>query len=74
MDEFSRYRQCVAGADAKAAVWLRRSVEANRNYPFAHFYLAVALAYLGEMDEARAAVQSGLARGDAVQMSAREQP
>jgi TolB-like protein/Flp pilus assembly protein TadD len=49
------------GADAEAAVWLRRSVEANRNYPFAHFYLAVALAYLGEMDEARAAVQSGLA-------------
>ena len=27
----------------------------------AHFYLAVALAYLGELDEARAAVQAGLA-------------
>jgi tetratricopeptide (TPR) repeat protein len=49
------------GADAEAAVWLRRSVEANRNYPLAHFYLAVALAYLGELDEARAAVQAGLA-------------
>jgi TolB-like protein/class 3 adenylate cyclase/Tfp pilus assembly protein PilF len=49
------------GADAEATVWLRRSVEANRNYPLAHFYLAVALAYLGELEEARAAVQAGLA-------------
>ena len=49
------------GADAEAVAWLRRSVEANRNYPLAHFYLAVALAYTGELDEARAAVQAGLA-------------
>jgi len=49
------------GADAEAVAWLRRSVEANRNYPLAHFYLAVALAYIGELDEARAAVQAGLA-------------
>jgi TolB-like protein/Tfp pilus assembly protein PilF len=49
------------GADAEGVVWLRRSVEANRNYPLAHFLLAVALAYLGELDEARAAVQAGLA-------------
>jgi TolB-like protein/class 3 adenylate cyclase/Flp pilus assembly protein TadD len=48
------------GADAEAVAWLRRSVEANRNYPLAHFYLAVALAYIGELDEARAAVQAGL--------------
>jgi len=46
---------------AEAAAWLRRSVAANRNYPLAHFYLAVALAYIGELDEARAAVQAGLA-------------
>ena len=49
------------GADAEAVAWLRRSVEANRNYPLAHFYLAVALAYIGELDEARAAVQAGVA-------------
>lgn len=49
------------GADAEAVAWFRRSVEANRNYPLAHFYLAVALAYIGELDEARAAVQAGLA-------------
>ena len=49
------------GADAEAVAWYRRSVEANRNYPLSHFYLAVALAYIGELDEARAAVQAGLA-------------
>jgi TolB-like protein/Flp pilus assembly protein TadD len=47
--------------DADAVVWLRRSVEANRNNPLAHFYLAVALAYLGEMNEAQATVKAGLA-------------
>ena len=49
------------GADAEAVAWLRRSIEANRNYPLAHFYLAAALALLGRLDEARAAAQAGLA-------------
>ena len=49
------------GADAEAVAWLRRSIEANRNHPMAHFLLAAALALLGELDEARAAVQAGLA-------------
>jgi Flp pilus assembly protein TadD len=49
------------GADAEAVVWLRRSIEANRNFPFTHFLLAAALAWLGALDEARAAVQAGLA-------------
>ena len=49
------------GADAEATVWLRRSLEANRNYPSAHFYLAAVLAYVGELDEARATAQAGLA-------------
>jgi hypothetical protein len=48
-------------ADAEAVVWLRRSLEANRNFPMVHFNLAAALAWLGELDEARAAVQAGLA-------------
>ena len=49
------------GADAEAVDWLRRSVEANRNFPLAHFHLAEALALLGQLDEARAAAQAGLA-------------
>jgi tetratricopeptide (TPR) repeat protein len=49
------------GADAEAVAWLRRSIEANRNFPFTHFLLAAALAWLGALDEARAAVQAGLA-------------
>jgi len=49
------------GADAEAIVWLRRSIEANRNYNFPHFLLAAALAHVGELDEARASAQAGLA-------------
>ena len=41
--------------------WLRRGIEAYRNYPLAHFYPAAALALLGSLDEARAAAQTGLA-------------
>jgi tetratricopeptide (TPR) repeat protein len=49
------------GADAEAASWLRRSIEANRNFPLAHFHLAEVLALLGQPDDARAAAQAGLA-------------
>jgi TolB-like protein/class 3 adenylate cyclase len=49
------------GADEEAVAWLRQSIEANRNLPFAHFHLAAALALLGQLDEARAAAQAGLA-------------
>jgi TolB-like protein/class 3 adenylate cyclase/Flp pilus assembly protein TadD len=48
------------GADAEAVAWLRRSTESNRNYPLSRFYLAAALAHLGELDEANAAARSGL--------------
>ena len=48
-------------ANAEAVVWIRRGLDANRNYSAAHFHLAAALARLGELDEARAAVQAGLA-------------
>ena len=47
-------------ADAEAIAWLLRSVEANRNYPIAHFALAAALALLGSLDQARAAAKAGL--------------
>jgi Tfp pilus assembly protein PilF len=36
-------------ADAEAAGWLRRSIEANRNHPNAHFALAAALGLLGAL-------------------------
>jgi TolB-like protein len=49
------------GADAEAIVWLRRSLEANRNHPIAHFFLAAVLAHVGELDEARGTAQAGLA-------------
>jgi tetratricopeptide (TPR) repeat protein len=49
------------GADAEAVPWLRRCLEANRNYPIAHFLLAAALALLGSLEEARDAVRAGLA-------------
>ena len=48
-------------ADADAILWLRLGLDANRNYAFAHFNLAAGLARLGELGEARAAVQAGLA-------------
>ena len=51
----------ILGADAEGVAWLRRCLEANRNYPIAHFQLAAALALLGSLEEARAAVRAGLA-------------
>jgi TolB-like protein/class 3 adenylate cyclase len=45
----------------QAVLWCRRAIEANRNYPDAHFHLAAALARLGRLDEARSAVEAGLA-------------
>ena len=47
-------------AEAEAATWMRRSLEANRNQPIGHFLLGSVLAHLGLAEEARAAVQEGL--------------
>ena len=49
------------GSYEQAVAWCRRAIEANRNFPPAYFWLAVALAQLGRLDEARAAVKAGLA-------------
>ena len=49
------------GDDAEAVSWMRRSLEANRNYSATHFDLAAALARVGKLEEARAAVNAGLA-------------
>jgi TolB-like protein/class 3 adenylate cyclase len=58
---FAGLAKLVLGADAEAVAWLRRCLEANRNYPLAHFHLAAALALLGSLEEARDAVRAGLA-------------
>jgi TolB-like protein/Tfp pilus assembly protein PilF len=47
------------GEDADAVAWFRRGIEANRNHPIAHFFLASSLAQLGMSDEARAAARAG---------------
>lgn len=49
------------GCDEEAVGWYRRSIESNRNFPIAYFYLATALAQLGRMSEARSATEAGLA-------------
>ncbi|HEY8751344.1 MAG TPA: winged helix-turn-helix domain-containing tetratricopeptide repeat protein [Tepidisphaeraceae bacterium] len=58
---YAGFAKLVLGADAEAVAWLRRSLEANRNYPLAHFQLAAALAHLGSLEEAQATVRAGLA-------------
>jgi TolB-like protein len=51
----------ILGEDTEAVEWLRRSLEANRNFPIAHFQFAAALALVGSVDEARAAALAGFA-------------
>ena len=48
------------GKDEEAVGELRRAIEANRNIAITHFYLAVALAELGRLDEARLEVREVL--------------
>ena len=67
-DDFASQWMLTAGAaklhlraDEEAVAWLRRSIESDRNWPLAHFFLAAALANLGRLEEARAAAQAGLA-------------
>ena len=65
----SVYRwQAIAGAakvflakDEEAVPQLRHAIELNRKYQPAHFYLAVALAGLGRLDEARIPAKEALA-------------
>jgi TolB-like protein/class 3 adenylate cyclase len=49
------------GSYEQAVAWFRRSIEANRNFPLAFFWLGSALAGLDRLDEARSAVKAGLA-------------
>ena len=47
------------GSWEQAVLWCRRAVEANRNFPQTHFSLALALAQLGRLEEARSATKAG---------------
>ena len=51
----------LLGSYEQAAVWCRRAIEANRNFPHPHFLLGSALALLGRLDEAESAARIGLA-------------
>jgi len=48
------------GADEESVSWLRRGIEANRNLPVGHFFLAAALAAVDRHDDARNAASAGL--------------
>jgi TolB-like protein/class 3 adenylate cyclase/Tfp pilus assembly protein PilF len=58
--QFVGLSKLQVGEDAEAVRWFLRSIEANRNWPIAHFFLATALALLGELDRAKAAAKAGL--------------
>jgi len=58
---FAGFAKLALGADEEAVAWFRRSIEAHRNFPPAYFYLAAALAQLHRLEEARTAVEAGLA-------------
>lgn len=55
------YAKDYLGRYEEAVAWQRRSIEANGNYPTSHFHLAIALAHLGRLEEARAPARVGLA-------------
>jgi hypothetical protein len=48
------------GADEEAVSWLRRGIEANRNLPIGHFFLAAALAVVNRHDDRPNAAKAGL--------------
>jgi TolB-like protein/class 3 adenylate cyclase/Tfp pilus assembly protein PilF len=58
---FAALAKFQLGREEEAIVWLRRSIEADRNYPSSHFILGAALAHLGRLPEARSEAQAGLA-------------
>jgi hypothetical protein len=58
---YGGFAKVQVNADYEAVFWFRRSIEANRNYPLAHFGFAAALALLGSLDQAKTAAQAGLA-------------
>jgi len=60
-EAYIAFAKLSLGANEGAVNWWRRSIELNRNFPIAHFYLAVTLEELGRVDEARAEARAALA-------------
>jgi TolB-like protein/class 3 adenylate cyclase len=60
-EAFAGIAKVFMGKDDEAVSQLRRAIEINRNFHSAHMYLAVALAGLGRLDEARLAAKEALA-------------
>jgi Flp pilus assembly protein TadD len=58
---FAGFAKLQLDADEEAVARFRRSAEINRNHSRTHFWLAAALARLGRLDEARSALNAGLA-------------
>ena len=58
---FKGIAKVFLGKDEEAVPQLRHAIEINRNFQTAHFYLAVALAGLGRLDEARIPAKEALA-------------
>ena len=58
---FAGIAKARLGSWEQAVAWCRRAIEANRNHPLTYFTLAVALAELGQTDEAHSALKAGLA-------------
>ena len=58
---FVGFAKAQLNADEEAVIWFRRSIEVNRNQPMGHIGYATILALLGEIAEAQAAAQAGLA-------------
>ena len=59
----------ILGSYDPAVLWCRRASEANRNHPTVWFQLAIALASLDRLDEARSAAEAGLALAPAFTVS-----
>ncbi len=58
---FAGLAKFYLGKEEDTVAWMRRSIEANRNFPSSYFILAAALARLGRLPEARSEAQAGLA-------------
>ena len=59
-ETFAGVAKVFLSKDEEAVPQLRHAIEINRNFQPAHFYLAAALAGLGQLDEARIAAKEGL--------------
>ncbi|MBV9286812.1 MAG: tetratricopeptide repeat protein [Hyphomicrobiales bacterium] len=57
--ELGEAKACLGEYEA-AVGWMRRSIDANRNNPWAYFCLAASLTHLGRLDEARKELKAGL--------------